>query len=240
MAIAIFGASSGIGRACVKSLLEKGGEQIFVISRSSCPEEFKNYQTVQWYKYSENALKSPAEFAERVKKTIIDKKIDLTGLVLNAGMLEVGSAVSFTEAALEKMMMVNFYSHVFLVRALLPKMLRKGGSLVAISSSAAENYSEGRAIYNASKRALEGYLITVGREVGSRNVRVNIIRPGLTDTSLMRSTTSSESESKFFESAALKKVCTPDDIAQVVKFLLSAESSNMTCSFIPVHGGSRI
>ena len=103
-----------------------------------------------------------------------------------------------------------------------------------------KNNSEGRSIYNASKSALESYMLTLGQEVGSKGVRVNIVRPGLTNTKLMNDSTPMEGKAIFLESSALKKISEPEDIANIIFFLISDLSKSITCASISAHGGARL
>jgi len=240
MAIIIFGASSGIGLSTVDHFLKKTSFDVIAISRSNIPEQYSGLERLNWFNYSKVNFNSPQEFANNIKHYISTLKIDVEALVLNAGILKVSPAIAFRDSDVDEMFNVNFFYHLYLTRAIVPKMLKFGGSIVAISSSAAENSSEGRSIYNASKSALESYILTLGHEVGARGIRANIIRPGLTDTSLMNETTSDEGKKTFLDSSALKSICRPSDIANVIGFLVSPESKHISCAYIPVHGGARL
>lgn len=237
----IYGASSGIGLACVDEILETRGDDVLIISRTPCPSRYSNSSRVHWCQAgSDTANLDSKVLADQVKSFVNNKGLLINGLLLNAGLLNVQPALAFTPNSLNETFDVNFYNHIFLVQALLPKMLKFGGSIVGISSSALENHSEGRAIYNSSKAALEAYLLTLGREVGRRGVRVNIVRPGLTETALMRNTTSQEGIEKFLGSSALGTISNPSDIAKTACFLLSEQAASVTCSIISAHGGARV
>ena len=240
MAVIIFGASSGIGLSTVDYFLKKTDMEVVGISRSNIPKSYIDSEKLNWFNYSKVDFNSPQELANNIKKYINTAKINVEALVLNAGVLNVAPAITFRDADVVEMFNVNFFYHLYLTRALVPKMLRSGGSIVAISSSAAENSSEGRSIYNASKSALESYILTLGHEVGAKGIRANIVRPGLTDTSLMNDTTPEEGKKMFLESSALKSICNPIDIANVIGFLVSPESKHISCACIPVHGGARL
>jgi len=240
MAVIIFGASSGIGLSSVDYFLNKTTLDVVGISRSNIPIEYADSEKLKWFNYSGVNFNSPQELANNIKQYINSNKINVESLVLNAGVLNVAPAITFRDDDVNEMFNVNFFYHLYITRALVPKMLKNGGSIVAISSSAAENFSEGRSIYNASKSALESYILTLGHEVGAKGIRANIVRPGLTDTALMNNTTPYEGKKMFLESSALQSICNPIDIANVIGFLVSPESSHISCACIPVHGGARL
>lgn len=236
MSFVVFGASSGIGLATVLELSRKK-EDILAVSRSDTPSVLKGASNVNWLRYKSEDSVAIAEF---VKSYVNTKKLVINGMVLNAGYLKTGPSFSFSDDDMHEVMKINFHHHIYLCRALVPKMFRSGGSIVAVSSSAAENCSEGRAIYNAAKSALEAYIITLGRELGKRKIRANIVRPGLTQTDLMESTTSDEGKYEFLRTSALGKVANPDDVAKSICFLLSDDATQITCQKLSVHGGARI
>lgn len=236
MSFVVFGASSGIGLATVLELSRKN-EDILAISRSEVPSDLKGISNVNWLRYESDDSVVIAEF---VKSYVNTNKLVINGMVLNAGHLKTSPSFSFSDDDLHQIMKVNFYHHIHLCRALVPKMFRSGGSIVAISSSAAENCSEGRAIYNSAKSALEAYVITLGRELGKRKIRANIVRPGLTQTDLMELTTSVEGKEEFLRTSALGEVAKPEDVAKSICFLLSDDASQITCQKLSIHGGARI
>ena len=238
MSEVIFGASTGIGLETIKYILEHSDKEILGVSRKPIPENWTNDKRVKWLQYDEE--KEPEELADCIKVFITSNKIVVNSLVLCAGILNVSPALIFKQQDLNKMFKVNFFYHIFIARAIVPKMLKNGGSVVAISSSAAENNSEGRSIYNASKSALESYILTLGQEIGSKGVRANIVRPGLTNTNLMHKTTPNDGQDLFLKSSALKKISEPEDIASVIFFLISDMSKSITCTSISAHGGARL
>jgi meso-butanediol dehydrogenase / (S,S)-butanediol dehydrogenase / diacetyl reductase len=238
MSEVIFGASTGIALETIKYVLNNSGKDVLGISRQPIPKDLIKNKRVKWLQYEEE--KEPEELADFIKMFISSNKIEVNSLILCAGILNVSPAITFKNHDLYNMFRVNCFMHIFITRAIVPKMLKNGGSIVAISSSAVENNSEGRSIYNASKSALESYMLTLGQEVGSKGVRVNIVRPGLTNTKLMNDSTPMEGKAIFLESSALKKISEPEDIANIIFFLISDLSKSITCASISAHGGARL
>jgi NAD(P)-dependent dehydrogenase (short-subunit alcohol dehydrogenase family) len=118
-------------------------------------------------------------------------------------------------------------------------MLPKGsGSIVNISSTYGHVGAAGASVYVASKHAVEGLTKSAALEVAGTGVRVNVIAVGATDTGMLtRFTNTDENKAALVSTVPLKRLATPEEIAQVIAFVGSAKSSYMTGSSIPVDGG---
>src|ERR1700735_1568135 len=118
-------------------------------------------------------------------------------------------------------------------------MLPQGsGSIVNISSTYGHVGAAGASVYVASKHAVEGLTKSAALEVAGTGVRVNVIAVGATDTGMLtRFTTTDENKAALVSTVPLKRLATPDEIAQVIAFVGSANASYMTGSSIPVDGG---
>jgi len=132
---------------------------------------------------------------------------------------------------------VNVHSAFYILRVLIPILkVKKKGSIVLVSSPVGVKGAN-KASYSASKAALSGLGISLARTLGAYNIRVNTLLPGATITNM----TSDWSEAKRKQVAGgsfLKRLCTPEEIANVVLFLLSDQSSYITGSTIDVTAGS--
>jgi NAD(P)-dependent dehydrogenase (short-subunit alcohol dehydrogenase family) len=118
-------------------------------------------------------------------------------------------------------------------------MLPQGsGSIVNISSTYGHVGAAGASVYVASKHAVEGLTKSAALEVAGTGVRINVIAVGATDTGMLtRFTTTDENKAALVSTVPLKRLATPDEIAQVIAFVGSANASYMTGSSIPVDGG---
>lgn len=236
MHVVVVGASTGIGFHAVQHFL-KAGYQVTAVSRSGIPEKFALDENLGWVSYeSEIGIEDMVLSLKRRCREVGG----LSGLVLNAGIIEVGPLSFVDRAGLMKMLDVNFLLHVDITRSLLPSLLKGCASIVYISSSAAKFASEGRSAYSASKSAAEAYFLTLGREFGKAGVRSNIVRPGLTDTALMNLSTSDDGLRLYKETSALGRVLKPEEIANTIEWLVSPKSSGVTCQTISVDGGARV
>ena len=114
---------------------------------------------------------------------------------------------------------------------------QNSGTIVNISSSAAIEGNEGRTGYAASKAAMIAATKVMARELASYNVRVNAIAPGLTDTDMMHSSTPKDAMEYTLQRLSMKRLGTPEEIANVALFLSSDLSTYMTGQVLRVDGG---
>ena len=110
-------------------------------------------------------------------------------------------------------------------------------SIIYISSTAALDGNEGRSAYSATKSSLIAQAKVLSREVGQNNIRVNTIAPGLTNTEMMKNNTPEKYIDELKLRTSLKRVGSPEEIANVALFLASNLSSYITGQTIRVDGG---
>jgi NAD(P)-dependent dehydrogenase (short-subunit alcohol dehydrogenase family) len=118
-------------------------------------------------------------------------------------------------------------------------MLPQGsGSIVNVSSAYGSVGAPGASVYVASKHAVEGMTKSAALEVAGTGVRVNVVAPGTTDTSMLtRFTSTDENKAALVSSVPFKRLATSEEIAHVIVFVASANASYMTGASIPVDGG---
>ena len=112
-----------------------------------------------------------------------------------------------------------------------------GGSIVFISSSAALDGNEGRNAYASSKSAIITQSKVLSRELGKKNIRVNSVAPGITNTDMLKKNTPMELLDKIKKDLSLNRIAEPDEVANVILFLSSDLSSYVTGQVIRVDGG---
>ena len=118
-------------------------------------------------------------------------------------------------------------------------MLPQGnGSIVNVSSAYGSVGAAGASVYVASKHAVEGLTKSAALEVAGTGVRVNVVAPGTTDTGMLtRFTSTDENKAALVSTVPIKRLAAPEEIAQVIAFVASANASYMTGASIPVDGG---
>jgi len=162
-------------------------------------------------------------------------RIDI--LVNNAGIARDQLMLRMKREDWDAVIATNLTAAFALTQAVLKPMIRqKGGRIICISSVVGQSGNAGQANYAASKAGLIGFAKAVAQEVGSRNITVNVVAPGLIDTDMTRAMTE-DARGEWASKIPLKRLGTPDDIAAAVCFLASHEASYITGQVLAVNGG---
>lgn len=206
----ITGASSGIGRAIARRMLQQGHRVI------GCSRDAKRFDKAHpMFTGLELDLAEPKQlpgFAER----LLTAFPELDGAVFAAGYGQFGGLEQFSLAQIERLLTVNFTSHALLTRALLPKLKQKPyADLVYIGSEAALRGSRNGSIYCASKFALRGFTQALRDECGRSSVRVSLINPGMVDTAFFETLS-------FTPGKASGQALMADDVADAVSYILQS------------------
>ena len=135
-----------------------------------------------------------------------------------------------------RFMEVNMHGQILVARAVYGEMIKRGGGVIINQSSSAA-WSAGD-FYSLSKAATNAITLSLAREMGPMNIRVNAIAPGPLDTPATRNTISAERIEKICSSLPLARLGSVDDAANLCLFLLSDEASWITGQIIGVDGGS--
>ncbi len=157
--------------------------------------------------------------------------------VANAGQSQDGLIVRLKPEALDKMLSVNLKSAFYLCTAVAkPMMKQRGGSIVLMSSIVGMMGNAGQAAYAASKAGLLGLTKSLAKELGSRNVRVNAVAPGLIETAMTEKMPDAARE-YLLRQTALGRAGQPEDVSGVVRFLCSDAAAYVTGQTLVVDGG---
>ncbi|MDX6313506.1 MAG: 3-oxoacyl-[acyl-carrier protein] reductase, partial [Streptomyces sp.] len=158
-------------------------------------------------------------------------------LVANAGVTRDQLLLRMTDEDFTSVLDTNLTGTFRVVKAATKKMLRaRKGRIVLISSVVGLLGSAGQANYAASKAGLVGFARSVARELGSRNITVNVVAPGFVDTDMTRVLTD-EQRKGIVAQVPLGRYAQPEEIASSVRFLASDEAAYITGAVIPVDGG---
>ena len=158
-------------------------------------------------------------------------------LVANAGIVRDSLLMRMSDVDLDEVIETNLTGNIRLVRAVLPGMIKQLNSrIILISSVSAFMGPAGQVNYAASKAGLLGAARSLAREVGSKGVTVNVVAPGFISTD-MTSTLNPAVVNTIKAMTPLARLGSPSDVANVVCFLASPESSFITGTVIPVDGG---
>ena len=177
----VSGASSGIGRAICQRLLDDG-DRVVGIAREFAGTAAESAIEHDHFVPRVIDLSDLDALPTHLKALIVEHP-EIDGLVCNAGRGRFGTLEQFSYDQIRDLMDLNFTSHAFLVRALLPTLRRTGGDIIFTGSEAALQGRRKGAVYCASKFALRGFAQALREECGRNNIRVAIVNPGMVSTS---------------------------------------------------------
>jgi NAD(P)-dependent dehydrogenase (short-subunit alcohol dehydrogenase family) len=247
--VLITGASSGIGIAIAEKLIAEGGYKIISISRD--PEKVKREFSKLASKKDKidfffGDVSDPAS-CNAIFEHLNQNYDSLHGLVNNAGVLIKGGIENTSLYQWEKVLSVNLTAPFLLVSTLLPLLKRAGNSsIVNISSIAAAKPGTSIA-YSVSKAGLDMLTKYLAGDLAEYRIRVNSVNPGLVRTNIHLDNKIVENKQQYetMIQASLPRypsgrIGEPEDIAEMVVFLLSGRSSWITGSIITLDGGASI
>lgn len=169
--------------------------------------------------------------------------LPLTALVNNAGVVgAVGAYTDYSAARLKRTFEVNIYGAFLVAREAVKRMSTAhgggGGAIVNLSSAAARIGSPGEFIdYAASKGAIDSMTLGLAKEFATQGIRVNAVRPGLIDTEIHASAGAPDRVERFTPMIPMRRAGQAEEVATAILWLLSAEASYVTGSFLDVSGG---
>jgi len=235
----VTGGSRGIGRACAESLAA-GGWRVAVGYRSSDTDAKETLHAIEEAGGTGAIVRLDALDEGSVKEgfaQIADGLGPVTGLVNNAGFSQDGLLLRYPMDAYDRIMDTNVRGAFLASRAALRSMLRaRWGRIVNMSSAVALRSNAGQTAYAASKTALVGFTKALAREVGAKGITVNAICPGLVDTD-MTSYLTEDARAVYLEQTPLGRTARLEEVANVVRFLMTEEASYVNGAVIPVDGG---
>jgi 3-oxoacyl-[acyl-carrier protein] reductase len=237
----VTGGSRGIGRAIVLALAAEGAKVAFVY-RGSQPAADSLLQEITQGGGVGLALQGdvadPSVAPALVKKVLADwGRIDV--LVNNAGVIRDDLFVRMEPEAFDLVLKTNLGGTVNFCRAVAydPMMKKRRGRIINISSVAATHVNLGQTNYAASKGAVNAFTRALAVELASRNVTVNAIAPGFIGTDMTEAVRNKAGDFIEKKLIPMKRLGKPEDIARVVVFLASDDSSYITGQVITVDGG---
>ena len=156
-------------------------------------------------------------------------------LVVNAGLSEFAPLEAISEEHFDRTFALNVRALLFATQAA-TAIMPTGGAIVLISSIAAAIGTPGYGVYGASKAAVRSFARTWANELAPRNIRVNVVAPGPTDTAMMAAT-SAEVREQLNRLIPLGRMARVEEVASAALFLASDQSSFITGAELPVDGG---
>ncbi len=235
----VTGGSRGIGRACVARLAAEGAKVAFlyqsnqqaadalVAELKSGPGEVRAVQ----------ADVRDLQRAHEIVDQLFEEWQQIDVLVNSAGIVKDGLLGAMTQEQWRDVLDTNLggtfnYCHAVTQ----PMMMMRRGSIVNLSSTAAEFASRGQVNYAASKGGINGLTRSLAKELAPRNVRVNAVAPGMIETDMSQVVRGIAGD-QIKKMIPMKRIGQPDEIAAVVAFLASEDAAYLTGQVLRVDGG---
>ena len=235
----ITGGSRGIGKGIVKVLIDNGANVAFTYASSSGPalelSEKLNSNKTKCISYKSDA--SVYSDCEKLIQNVLNDFGNIDVLINNAGITKDNLLLRMSEEDYDKVMDVNMKSVFNMTKACQRTFLKnKKGSIINISSVVGLKGNAGQSNYAASKAAIIGFSKSIALELGSRNIRCNVIAPGFIKTE-MTDKLSEEVIQSWNDNIPLKRPGESEDVANLCLFLASDLSNYITGQVINIDGG---
>ncbi|MCH1551153.1 MAG: glucose 1-dehydrogenase [Pseudomonadales bacterium] len=244
--VVVTGGAGGIGRAVGKRFVAEGADVLLVdldeqALAAACAEMSSNkvsYCVADVTKAADNVT---------MIETATERYGGVDAFIANAGIEgDVSSILDYDEQRFEQVMAVNVKGPFLGLKAAVPALTeRGGGSIIITSSVAGVRGAPGVAPYVTSKHAVIGLMKTAALEFADRNIRVNTVNPSPVETRMMRSLeegmapgAADEAKARMQANIPLGRYAEPEDIANIMLFLTSDDSSFISGSVYLADGGS--
>jgi 3-oxoacyl-[acyl-carrier protein] reductase len=225
----ITGATSGIGLAAAR-VLKREGWSLSLVGRKTeaIEEEFKEDLIIK-------ADISDLQVAEDIVKRTVEKFGRLDALINNAGQTLDKPLLRITWEDLENHFRTNLFSAFLLSKSAL-RYFKDGGVIVNVSSVVGIIGNSWQTAYSASKAALIAFTKSLAKEMGSRGIRVVAVAPGFIETPMTEGLPE-QVKKKYLENIPLRRFGKPEEVAEVIAFLVSDKASYISGQVIVVDGG---
>lgn len=236
----VTGAARGIGREIAIKLAKEGYD--VAINYRTMNDELEKLKSDIEKDYSVKCALvqgdvSSFEDAEKMVKDTVEALGKIDVLVNNAGITKDGLFMRMSKEDFEKVVDINLMGTFNVTRNVIPLMIKqRSGRVINISSVVGVAGNAGQTNYSASKAGIIGFTKSLAREVASRNILVNAVAPGFIATDMTSILTDAQKEN-INTQIPLKRMGTAEDVANLVKFLASEESSYITGQVINIDGG---
>ena len=235
----ITGGSRGIGKSIVEKFISNGCNVAFTYNNSESDakliESNLSEKDIKIKRYKSNAAKYFE--AEILVNSVINDfgKIDI--LINNAGITKDNLLMRMSEDDFNQVLSVNLNSVFNMTKAVQREFLKnRSGSIINISSVVGIKGNAGQSNYSASKAGILCFTKSIALELGSRNIRCNVVAPGFIETEMTKNL-SDDTLKSWYNSIPLKRGGKPSDIGNVCVFLGSNMSSYITGQVLVVDGG---
>ncbi|HWW54622.1 MAG TPA: 3-oxoacyl-ACP reductase FabG [Acidimicrobiales bacterium] len=233
----VTGASRGIGRAAARALAARGAS-VVASARGDHADPVATEIRASGGRAEARALDvtEPAAIEAAVAE-VLSRYGRLDILVNNAGITRDQLLLRLKREDWDAVLDTNLTAVAMLTRAVLKPMIKqRSGRIISLTSVVGQAGNAGQANYAAAKAGLIGFTKAVALEVASRGITVNAVAPGVIDTDMTRAL-SQDAQAAWADRIPLRRLGTPEDVAEAVVFLASDEASYITGHVLAVNGG---
>lgn len=235
----ITGASRGIGRAIATKFAQEGANIAFTflssVEKGKELEKELSSLGIKAKGFQSDAANSKA--CEELVNAVVAEFGTVDVLVNNAGITRDNLLMRMTEAQWDEVINANLKSVFNLTKAIQRPMLKaKKGSIINMTSVVGIEGNAGQSNYSASKAGIIGFTKSIAQELGSRNIRSNAVAPGFIETE-MTAALDPKIKEGWIQDIPLKRTGTAEDVANLVAFLASDNSSYITGQVVSICGG---
>lgn len=235
----ITGATRGIGKQ-IAITLAKQGYNIALNYRKENEELENTKKEIEKIGVQVLAVKGDVanfENCENFVKQVIERFGQIDVLVNNAGITKDMLLMRMKKEDFEQVIDTNLVGTFNVTKNVVPYMMKaRSGRIINISSVVGISGNAGQTNYSASKAGIIGFTKSLAKEIASRNILVNVVAPGFIETN-MTDVLKDDVKQEIAKNIPLKRMGTTQDVANVVKFLASDDSSYITGQVINVDGG---
>ena len=232
----ITGAGRGIGLATCQRFVNEDIENLIMIGSNSqnlsLAKNQLNYNNTFIYQCDLSDKSSINNTFDR----ILSKFNHVDILINNAGIIDDASFVKMTDIQMKHVLDVNFYGSFYCIKKILPIMIIQNYGKIVNVSSTSKFGTINKSNYAASKAALDALTRTISKEVAAHNITINSVAPTLIDTDMLK-TIPTDALSKLVNSSPMKRLGKPEEIASIIYFLSSDDSSYITGEALIASGG---